>query len=125
MGDLPTTTNQTVKTIDEIIHAAVCTVACDAAEAALFAAAPWLNLPVVKQIFDLLFSWLFKYVSAALEKLAAFQIIDIQTHHENASYQSAVDGLQKAIASGDQKAIDAADQEFQDTLGRLIHFDGS
>lgn len=124
MDSAPATQNTSVAVVDAIIHEAIMDVAKPAAIKAAQAALPWLALPGLSSLFGLLVGKVFGYLGQFLEQAAAFSIIDAQTSKEAAEYQSAVNQLRSAAQTGDPHAISAATQTFQDTLARLIHFDG-
>lgn len=117
--------NQGVTAIDQVVHTAVMTLALNAAEKALIAQFPELELPVLHQIFEAVLHYAFNYIDQALEQVAAFEVIDGQTDAEAKAYQDAVSQLAAALAKGDPNAISQANQTFSNDLGPLIHFDGS
>jgi hypothetical protein len=125
MGAVPTTTDQTAKTVDTIINDSMMKIALKAAETTLESAVPELDLPIVKQFFELGMGVAFAAADKAMEQGAAFMVMDAQANAEAASYQNAVAALHTAVNAGDPNAISQASAAFDTTLGNLIHFDGS
>lgn len=131
MGETPQTHNSTVGVVESIIHGAVMDVAVNAAIGAAISAVPFLGLPVIKQLFGWVVNWVAGLLAEQLERFVAFTIIDIQTGQQAAAYSDAVLELKRAIKYGDpdetKKAeqLEAARKKFRETLGDLIHYDGS
>lgn len=125
MIDVPQTTNPTVQVIDSIIHSAIMDAALQATEKALEAQFPFLELPILHQVFDFAMKELFSQIDGIAEKVAAFSVIDAQTSAEAKAYQASVAELQAAIQKGDQNAIDQAQAAFEQAFGSAIHNDGS
>lgn len=125
MGDTPQTTNTTVGVAEKVIHGVLVDVAAEAAITAATVAAPWLRLPVIRQVFRFIVVKFAELFSAQLERAAAFMIIDTQVNNELSAYKEAVGAIKAAEAAGDLDALQKAREEFKKTLGRLIHSDGS
>lgn len=122
MANLPPPENKPVETIDSLIHQIIMGVALDAAKAAAFAAAPWLKIPVLKQIFEFIANQTFSFISKYIEQAAAFAALDAQTAAQNAAYKAERDALIAAIKSGNPEEIENAKAKFKDALRRLIQF---
>lgn len=116
--------NSAADTVDAIIHTAIMDVAVTAAIQAATAEFPWLNLPIIKQLFSWAVNFAFGFLDKYLERAAAFAVIDSQTGIEAIAYEKSVQALQSAQDSGDKNAVSKATQNFKDTLARLIHYDG-
>lgn len=119
MADAPK--NTAVDAAEAIIRDVIMGTALNAAILAAEAEAPWLRLPVIKQVFEGSVALAFKYVSKYLSLAAAFTIIDTQVHAEAKSYQEAVAAARTAKTP---EELEAAKNAMRDTLGKLIHWDG-
>lgn len=111
--------------VDAVIHTVVMQVALSAALTAAESAQPWLNTPVVRQVFEWLVTDGFSFIDKYIEQAAAFAVMDAQTSAEAQDYQTSVKNLKAAQASGNQDAIEKAKQDFRSTLSKLIHYDGN
>lgn len=95
------------------------------AESLAIAAAPWLNTPGIKQIWQAAFEWIADKFTKAAELGATFTIIDLQIGAEQTALTRALAALVAAQKSGDKDAIRKAIQDYADAHSALIHFDGS
>ena len=124
MASEPTTTDSTApivsQTVTDIFGAAV-----TAAETAIIAAQPWLGLPVIKQLWEALFSYIVGKISGALGTAAGFLVIDLQTYTEVTNAASAIQALQAAQTSGDSNAITQARAQADAAAAALLHYNGS
>ena len=124
MASEPTTTDSTAaivsQTVTDIFGAAV-----TAAETAIIAAQPWLGLPVIKQLWEALFSYIVGKISGALGTGAGFLVIDLQTYTEVTNAASAIQALQAAQTSGDSNAITQARAQADAAAAALLHYNGS
>lgn len=118
-------TNQPVATVAQIIHISVIDVALTAAKAALHAAVPWTNWPVVKQVIDFVLDRVIGKFCVILQEAGVFLAIMIQVESQRRAYAEAEAKLRLAHATHDPVAISAATQEFKNALRALIHYDGS
>ncbi len=125
MGDTPTTVNQPAKTVDGIINAVIEDAGVAAASAALKTAVPFLALPGVSQVVDLLLRYFASFLYKGLANFATLQIIQFQTSAEKHEYASAEFALRQAHLSGDPNAIAKATADFKKAFRSLVHFDGS
>lgn len=121
----PETVNKPVQVAEKIIHAIIMDVLLESAIKAATVAAPWLGLPVIRQVFRFIAGKFAAFFAAQLERATAFAIIDAQVNQEVRTYQDAMKQLKDAQASGDPDALDKARKAFKDSLGRLIHSNGS
>lgn len=124
MVDLPII-NQAVSAADAIIKNAEFTIGLQIAKTSAVADFPWLGWPVISQLFDLVLNWFAEYVYRGMTGVVNQAIIDAQTGKEKADYAAAKAKLHDIAATGNSGDIAAADIEFQETLARLVHFDGS
>ena len=124
MASEPTTTDSTAaivsQTVTDIFGAAV-----TAAETAIIAAQPWLGLPVIKQLWEALFSYIVGKISGALGTGAGFLVIDLQTYTEVTNAASAIQALHAAQTSGDSNAITQARAQADAAAAALLHYNGS
>ena len=124
MASEPTTTDSTAsivsQTVTDIFGAAV-----TAAETAIIADQPWLGLPVIKQLWEALFSYIVGKISGALGTAAGFLVIDLQTYTEVTNAASAIQALQAAQTSGDSNAITQARAQADAAAAALLHYNGS
>ena len=124
MASEPTTTDSTAsivsQTVTDIFGAAV-----TAAETTIIAAQPWLGLPVIKQLWEALFSYIVGKISGALGTGSGFLVIDLQTYTEVTNAASAIQALQAAQTSGDSNAITQARAQADAAAAALLHYNGS
>lgn len=125
MGDTPTTVNQPAKTADQIISAVVFDAGVPIAEAAIIAAVPWLGLPIIKNILELLLKTVAGYFYRATSTYSTLQIIAFETNSEKGAYAAAEKNLRLAHVSGDPVALQKATDDFKKTFRSLVHYDGS
>ena len=121
---LPETTNPLATFVDELIKAAI-SGGDVAVEAYLTAQAPFLALPVFEVILNYIITSVGTAVYKNMANIANDIVFDIQTNSENSTVLQAAIAAQAAKASGDQSAIDKANQDLINSLGNLIHSDGS
>lgn len=119
MSSSPSTTNSAADSVDSVIHTTIMQVALSAALTGAESAQPWLDSPVVKQVFEFMVKEGFSYIDKYIEQAAAFAVMDAQTSIEAKQYQDAVARVK--ANPNDQAAI----ADFKSTLARLIHYDGS
>lgn len=124
MGKTPTTVNGVATGIDSVIKAGG-GILVSVVETAIIADVPWLGLPVIKQIWEALFSWICGYFIRAAEDGATFAVIDIQTGSEVSGVSSALAALVAAEKTGDASAIKKAIQDYANAQSSLVHSDGS
>ncbi len=124
MGDVPTSHNDLAsgwmsverKFIDYLILGAT---------TAARAYVPFLNLPVVPQLFGFLSGKLGDLMYAEIAIGTTFAVIDFQTSHEKDAFTDAMEALKASRLTGDADAIAKARQEAKDKFDRLIRSDGS
>ena len=124
MASEPTTTDSTASIVSQPI-ADIFGAAVTAAESAIIAAQPWLGLPVIKQLWEALFSYIVGKISGALGTGAGFLVIDLQTYTEVTNAASAIQALQAAQTSGDSNAITQARAQADAAAAALLHYNGS
>lgn len=125
MGETPATENKTAKTVDQIIQFALYDLALGAFKTYACAQLPWLKLPVVNQIFNLIVDAIVKPFYEMLAENSTMIVINIQTDEEKATYAKAEAALRAAHLSGNDAQIQAASVNFKSALANLVHFDGS
>ena len=89
------------------------------------AAQPWLALPVIKQIFQSIVSYICGLLGKTGQLLATFAITKYQGSVENSALQTAETEVEAAIQSGDPNAIAKAEQDFQKAQSAAVNSDGS
>lgn len=110
-----------VDIINDIIKGASLT----EAYALLVGAIPFLGWPIIGIFTTWIIGWIGAKIFAAIEKFASFTVIDMETISENTNYQNAVAALKAAQVSNDPQAVATALKNAKETLGKLIHMDGS
>lgn len=113
--------NHAADEIDAAIHSVIMGCALSAAISAAKNAQPWLNFPIISQLFTWACTYSIGYFEKFLEQAAAFAVIDGQAETENADYQTALAQLK---AAKDADAHAKALQNVRDTLAKLISYDG-
>jgi hypothetical protein len=124
MATIPTETNTAAGKVDAAINSAIQT-AIPAVEALVYADAPFLAIPVVKQLFEALLGYLAGKFSSVLQDVGTFTVIDVQVSNEQSAVTRALATLNAAKASGDTQAIMTAEQNYANAISSLIHSDGS
>lgn len=117
--------NDILKTADDVINFAAFKVTVPLTEKAIKTYLTWLNWPVLSQLFDFVFNYLFtKYAYTPGIDYTNAVIIRLEKETQRTAYQNSEGALRAAMISGDQNAIKAASDSFDSTLSKLIHFDG-
>jgi hypothetical protein len=112
-----TNTDNTIKTVgDDIIQIV---------EDAILSDVPALGFPVLKQIWEALFTWISGYFIRAAETGATFIIIDHEVSGEETSLSQALQALIAAEKTGDQNAIKTAIENYAKAQSALINDNGS
>lgn len=124
MSDTLPTTNTAISVADKINNI-IFEVVVGSVETYAKAQLPFLNWPVISQLFDYCVQKLASLIQVQLENFVAFSIINIQVESENAAYQQAIMDLQTAYHNGDSNAITQAEGNFRTTLSGLVHWDGT
>jgi hypothetical protein len=109
-----------VKASDSIIEGLLGEALTQAAKAELIALCPYLELPVIKQVFFFFFD---KYAEILIHKVAiisAFKVIDYETNKELQEYDNAKTVLLESIKSEDPEKIQKAKDELKARLSTLI-----
>lgn len=120
MGETPIK-NKWVGSITGAIHTFF-TIGLVAGKAALRIYLPWLNWPIISQLFNLIVDRYGAMIDKEFQLGATFLIIDIQTDAEKRAYDEATDALKQAHSIGDTDAIQKAKDEYKKKLAELIHF---
>lgn len=121
----PTTTNATASAVNDILKTIIEGAGQGAIEAAAIADFPWLGLPIIKQLFELVLSKITGLIYQDAANAATKIVIDVQVNVEKSQVLNAFQTLQMAIASGDKNAIQQASTDLDNCYGSLIHFGGS
>lgn len=124
MTTTPTTNNTDANAVNAIIGGLGGTIV-SVVEDAIITDAPFLGFPLVKPIWEALFSWIASYFIKAAENGATFAVIDHQVGVEESAVSKALLNLILAEKGGDPSAIKSAIQAYADAQSALIHSDGS
>jgi len=124
MGEIPTTKNNWAASLNGVAHT-IFTLGLTAGKETIKTYLPWLRLPVISWIFDLIVNRFGDAIDQEIQMHLTFLVIDIQTANELKAYQAATEELKKANETKDQDAINKAKEEFKKKLADLVHFDGS
>lgn len=95
------------------------------AEAAAKAYVPFLNLPVVSQVFDFLCARFGDLMYSNLAVGTTFLVLDFQTNEEKKAFSDAMTELAASRQTGDPDEHARALQKAKDAFDRLVHSDGS
>jgi hypothetical protein len=124
MGDVPSTNNTLVATVNQAINVAM-SLGEGAVEAAIIAEVPFLGLPGLKQGLGLILGWLESYFYDDAAAVATSIIVDLQISAETTATQTAFNNVQAAIQGGDPVAIQKASTDLDSAFAGLVHSDGS
>ena len=124
MGETPTTKNNWAASLNGVAHT-IFTLGLTAGKETIKTYLPWLRLPVISWLFDLVVNHFGDAIDQEIQMHLTFLVIDIQTANELKAYQAATEALKKANETKDQDAINKAKEEFKKKLADLVHFDGS
>lgn len=111
--------------IADLIMSFMRTAGLKAAFDLIVARIPFLGWGPIGWIVAGVVDWVGGYIYNGLEKFVTFNVIDYEVLAEDENYQNAVTALKAAQAANDAAQIAVATTQFNDTLGKLIHFDGS
>lgn len=105
-------------------HAAVNKSLFEMAVTALLKAAhleyPFLNIPILGQIFDRLILSVADSIFDYLQKFVTFEVISLQTDHELNNYNKARDDLKAAVERGNADEIQAKQDQLKKALDGLV-----
>lgn len=121
----PTTVNQDAVIVNSIVKAAIEKIADPLIESAFFADFPWLDLPVIRDIFIYLIGFAGNYFYRYTAQTATALVISLQTAGQASIASKAIDTLRKAIAINDAAAIQSATDAFNAAMADLVHYNGS
>lgn len=94
-----------------------------AAISKMLVAFPFLNIPVIKQIFTFFTDKLLDKFYETLKEKQAFFIIDFKTQRELNEYNDALNELETTLGTtNDEGKINEARENFEKRLGDLISF---
>lgn len=116
--------NNSGATLAEQTVESVFTTAINLAETAIIAAAPWLGIPVFKQLWELIFSYITGQIGLAFGKGAAFIVISVEDWAQVQSVLSTSTALAQAQANGDPNAISTARAASDAAAKALLTFNG-
>lgn len=120
----PTTTNDFALGANSILHDSIFTLGVNAALTAIFANAPFLNIPIVRSIVK----WIVNYIAGLIYSPSAQfidgLIMDAQISSEVSDEKKATNRLILANKSGDKDAIQKSIQDLIQAGSALVHYDG-
>jgi cellulose synthase/poly-beta-1,6-N-acetylglucosamine synthase-like glycosyltransferase len=120
----PFPTNSTATVVNQGIDG-VFTVAVKLAETAIYTYAPFLNIPVVNTLINLIVEKVGNLIYQHFALFVTFEIIDFQVSGEVNDVQKALIVLKAAQNQGDANALNAALKDFDQAAAALTHIDGS
>jgi hypothetical protein len=120
----PTTSNKDAVTADEILSV-LKNSGVAAVETLIVADVPILGVPVIKQLWELFFSWIATYFIKVAQTGTTFAIIDVQVATETMGISAALAQVVAAEKTGDAAQIQAAIQNYANAQSMLTHDDGS
>jgi hypothetical protein len=124
MAQNPSTTNSSAEVVDSAISDAL-NAAQSVAETAIIADFPFLGLPVVKTLFEIIFSYIVGKLTNALQTAGTFAVIDTQVASEEKALAVNTAAIRAAEATGDPNAIAQARANEDAAAANLLHDDGS
>jgi hypothetical protein len=120
----PQSTNQSAVVGDAVV-VNLANLAITSAKTLLFSDFPFLATPGLKQLVELLLSFLSKYFIKAMSQLVTFEIIDSQVKGEITHFDAAMQKLKDAQLTGNLNDINDALFHVQVAAQNLGHSDGS
>jgi hypothetical protein len=124
MGDVATPDNGLANKLNSVERKFIDLLILGATTAAR-AYVPFLNFPVVSQLFSFFAGKFGDLMYQEMALATTFAVIDFQTSHERDAFTEAMEALRAAKTAGDPDAISKARQDAKDKFDRLVHSDGS
>ena len=116
-------TNTAVDIAEKAVNTLVMDVLFEGAMKLAMAEVPFLNLPVIKQLFQFMMNFIGKYINKVLSLQAAFIIIEKQVEGQRVNYEREVAELKTAIKEGRSNEEIAKERaEAKERLRKLINF---
>jgi hypothetical protein len=101
------------------------TVGLSAGKEAIKTQLPFLRLPVISTLFNMLVDYFGDKIDEEIRVNMTFFVVDIQTAKERDEFNKARDALKLVKDTKDQDAINKAREEFKKKLGDLIRHNGT
>jgi hypothetical protein len=101
------------------------TVGLSAGKEAIKTQLPFLRLPVISTLFNMLVDYFGDKIDEEIRVNMTFFVVDIQTAKEKDEFNKARDALKIVKDTKDQDAINKAREEFKKKLGDLIRHNGT
>lgn len=120
----PTTDNKLADVVSRVLKELIEGEGKDAIEATLLQTYPFLGLPFIKQVFEMVLNEAVQQIYINAARVSTSIIIDVQVNQESSGVLNSFQNLQMAIASGDKNAIAMASADLSVSYGNLIHSDG-
>lgn len=120
----PTGSNSTAVAGDSVVSG-IEPIVEQAIDTAAESAVPFLNTPIIKQLFEELVHIFSEAEFKQIALLVTFTIIDGQVDHEETDFSAALTAYKAALAKGDPNEIAQALANFKIAAQNLGHADGS
>lgn len=124
MGDTPQLTNKWAQLLDDVISGIVGGVAPHVIAGMIETAAPWLRLPIIKQIFEAVVSHFMGKISIDMQGGVNQVVINIQTGSELHKLFVVAAKRKEIDQTGDEDARKKALAEQEAAWDNLGHWDG-
>ena len=124
MAEITPKKNKWAASLSGVVHT-IFTVGLTAGKEAIKVQVPFLRLPVISTLFNLLVDYFGDKIDEELRLNMTFFVIDIQVAKERDAFEKARDALKLVKETKDQDAINKAREEFKKKLGDLIRHNGT
>lgn len=111
-----------VRASDMIIEGLIGEALTQAAKAELLVLFPYLQLPIINQVFFYFFDKYAEILTRKVAIISAFKIIDYETNKELQHYDQARKELLESLKSEDPEKIQKAKDDLKARLSNLIRF---
>lgn len=124
MGAVPVKINPVGSFINKIVAMLITGISAPTIIAFAYSQLPWLQFPILKQIFEGVINNLAGKFSFGVQDGVISIVVDSQVGAELSATVSTLAELQRAQQSGDEDAHKKAIENGMDAWGDLIHWDG-
>lgn len=97
----------------------------DAAEAAIIAAAPFMGTPVLKQIWEAIFDWIFQLFLRPIARFGGMVVITAEEYLALRGAVQAQSTLDAAKKTGDSNAISKASSAVDQAVASVVQYVGA
>lgn len=128
MTDQTVGSDKATSIADSAVHSVIFDVVLKMVKGQILAAAPWLKIPIISNIFDFVMNQIADRFYEQLARFVDFKIIDAETGAQNNDYKAAVTNLQDQISrpletfpnpEARNEQIEKAKQNLRDKLDAL------